>query len=61
MTDRYAAGNDWRKVEVGVMGLRKERTIEAGLACESGGGIRYVKLVVDASYVAPRYSGYDIL
>jgi hypothetical protein len=30
-TDRYAAGNDCRKVEVGVMGLRNERTTEAGL------------------------------
>ena len=40
MTDRYAAGNDCRKVDVGVIGLRKERTMEAGLVSESGGGIR---------------------
>lgn len=50
---------DWRRVEVGVMGERKERTSSTGLADwrNSGAGIKYVKLVVEASKWAPRYAG----
>lgn len=52
----YEAGIDWRRVDVGVMGDRKEINSSSGSkdsVC-SGGGIKYDKLVVDASNVAPR-------
>lgn len=44
----------WRRVEVGVMGERKEMTIsrESDFWGE-GFGIKYVRLVVEASYFAP--------
>ena len=53
-TVKYAAGSDCRRVEDGVMGERKERTNLAGFELPLGAGIEYDKLVVEASYLAPR-------
>ena len=48
---------DWRSVDVGVIGDRKEITISSGVLtfAEAGAGIEYVKFVVEASKVAPTY------
>lgn len=58
---RYAAGTDWRKVDVGVIGDRNERTILTGAEDPFGGAIEYDRFVVEASKVAPRYVGKAIL
>ena len=42
-----------RRVEVGVMGERKDRMISAGSRVLLGAGILYVRFVVEASKVAP--------
>ncbi len=54
---------DWRRVEVGVIGERKEMTTSRGCGffLEGGPGIRYVRLVVEASYLAPTKVGNDTL
>lgn len=46
----------WRRVDVGVRGERKERTISAE-SWEFGAGMEYVRFVVEASKVAPKYVG----
>ena len=53
--DRYAAGIVWRRVDVGVIGERKDRVISRSfvLVSLSGARIEYVRFVVDASYFAP--------
>ena len=58
--DRYAAGMVCRRVEVGVMGERKDKVISRSFADRimSGARMEYVRLVVDASYFAPLYMGY---
>jgi hypothetical protein len=57
---RYAAGIVCRRVDVGVMGERKDRVMSTSLAVASLLGARseYVRFVVEASYVAPLYAGY---
>ena len=46
----YEAGIDCRRVEVGVIGDRKETTSFASCELfEDGAGIEYVKFVTDAS------------
>ena len=52
-TVRYEAGIACRRVDVGVMGERKDRMISAGSRLELGAGILYVRFVVEASKVAP--------
>lgn len=49
-----------RKVDVGVMGERKDRVISRSLtvASASCARIEKVRFVVDASYFAPLYVGY---
>ena len=49
-----------RRGEVGVMGERKDKVISRSFVerIASGARIEYVRLVVDASYVAPLYVGY---
>jgi hypothetical protein len=42
-----------RKVDVGVMGERKDIMISAGSTLELGAGILYVRFVVEASKIAP--------
>jgi len=56
-TVRYAAGIDCRKVEDGVMGERNDSVKRTASSSEDGPGIKYVKFVVEASNVRPRYSG----
>src|SRR3569833_2024617 len=56
-TVRYAAGIDCRNVEVGVMGDRNESVTFTEPDEASEPLIRYVRLVVEASKVAPRYIG----
>lgn len=43
------------------MGDRKDRTTSSGSWDLEGGGILYVRFVVDASKVAPKNVGYDTL
>ncbi len=52
-TVRYEAGIDWRKVDDGVMGDRNDSVSVSGRAAP-GPSISYVRLVVEASKVAPR-------
>jgi hypothetical protein len=52
-TVRYEAGIACRKVDVGVMGERKDMIISAGSRLLLGAGIVYVRFVVEASNVAP--------
>jgi hypothetical protein len=52
-TVRYEAGIACRKVDVGVMGERKDSIISAGSSLLLGAGILYVRFVVEASNVAP--------
>lgn len=55
---------DWRRVDVGVIGDRKERVSSTGcvdLDRDCGAGMEYVKFVVDVSNWAPRYAGKVIL
>ena len=54
---RYEAGMDWRRVDDGVTGDRKDRTISTCSDFESCDGMRYVRFVTDASYWAPWYTG----
>ena len=59
---RYAAGIDCRRVDVGVIGERKESVISRSSVEEDsegfpGAGIEYVRFVVLASYFAPLYVG----
>lgn len=61
MTARYEAGIDCRKVEVGVMGERKDRVSSRASSVSLGPGISYVRFVVEASNVAPRYVGKETL
>lgn len=59
-TVKYDAGSDCRRVEVGVIGERNDNIISSDsedFAYERGAGMEYVRLVVEASYVAPRYVG----
>jgi hypothetical protein len=51
----YAAGNDWRKVDVGVTGERNDRVNWIDSLPEAPR--LYVRLVVDASNEAPSYVG----
>ena len=49
---------------MGVIGERNERTISrpsVEYVPVEGGGIRYVRLVVEASYWAPKYKGKETL
>ena len=54
---------DCRRVDVGVMGERKEMTSSSGTLdlAEGGAGMRYVRFVVEASKVAPTYSQNEML
>ena len=63
-TVKYDAGNACRRVEVGVIGERNDSIISsdsAVFAYDGGAGMEYVRLVVEASYVAPRYVGKETL
>ena len=60
-TVTYAAGSDCLRVDVGVMGERKDRTSLAGFEASCGEGMEYDKFVVEASYLAPRYMGNETL
>ena len=61
--ERYAAGIVWRRVDVGVMGERKDSVIATSWAAASlpGARMEYVRFVVDASYLAPLYVAYAIV
>jgi len=48
---------DCRNDDVGVIGERKDNTTSTSLALLECDGIMYVKFVVEASKVAPRYEG----
>jgi len=54
-TVKYEAGIDCRRVDVGVIGERKERMISTGGLEYSEDGMLYVRFVVEASNVAPKY------
>ena len=44
-----------------MIGERNESTNSRESADPDGAGMRYVRLVTDASYEAPRYVGYETL
>jgi hypothetical protein len=62
-TLRYAAGIVCRRVDVGVIGERKERMISTSLVfdCDFGARIEYVRFVVEASYLAPSYVAFAMV
>ena len=52
-TVKYEAVMACLRVDVGVIGERKDRMISAGSKLALGAGILYVRFVVEASKVAP--------
>ena len=52
---------DWRREDVGVMGERNERIISRSASDDLAAGIMYVRFVVEASKVVPRYLGKEML
>jgi hypothetical protein len=60
-TVKYEAGIDCRREDVGVIGDRKDKITSTGNCEELGAGMLYVRLVVEASKVEPKYSGYETL